>query len=319
MQIKLIIRTMTHNKYIFIFTFLLFCITNVSAQRYLDNAIRRPDERGHKIRLGITAGVTMSDLTSATGLDIWNGLAFFNLNEEYIGFTDTRTKIGFQAGFKAQAQLTGNWYWQASLLYTQKGYKLESQDIQIDAQAAYIQLPLEIMYKFPVGRADLLASVGCFLGVGIHGFTDYNDNFNQDPRSRTFRQDLQRPYVNEEYGKTNLVGCDYTVHGANVFWYDEDDTFKTPGTYKIDGGVQLGLGWEIKRFQLMLTYQFSLTYLYNYNYDYSARYTEFGGKYADYHNSFEYFGMDVMTSPRQHVLGVSVSYFFDNFKHNLRL
>ena len=106
------------------------------------------------------------------------------------------------------------------------------------------------------------------------------------------------------------------MHGANVYWKDKDDTFNTEGNYRIDGGVQLGLGFEFWRFQFMFSYQFSLTYFYNYNYDFSKRYEEIG---QSYHNSFEYFNMDVMTSPRQHVLSFTLTYFFDNWKHGLKI
>ncbi|MBQ7984151.1 MAG: outer membrane beta-barrel protein [Bacteroidales bacterium] len=294
--------------------------SSLYAQRYLDNAIRRPDDYRQKIRLGLRAGVNMSDLTSAEGLDVWNGLAYWNLKEEYIGFTDTKPfKMGFNAGLTAQLHLTGNWYTQASIMYTTKGYKISSQQVDITATCNYMQLPVELLYKYPAGDIELVGSLGLFLGVGVNGFTEFIDHYGETDEPRLFHQDLQQPYVNEELGSTNLVGCDYTVHGAKNYWYDKDDSFNTEGNYRIDAGLQIGLGVEWWRFQLMFTYQYSLTYLYNYGYDFSYRYNEAGGKYAGYHNSFEFFNMDKLTSPRQHVLMFTLSYFFDNWNHGLKI
>jgi len=328
---------MRYKRYIIALLLVFVCVGGANAQRYLDNAIRRPDDNRNKIRLGLRFGANISDLTSANGLDIWNGLMFWDMNEEYIGFTDTRSKIGFNTGISAQLKLWDRWYVQASLIYTTKGYKINSQEVDIDVNAHYMQLPLEMIYKYPVGNCDLLVSGGLFLGVGVNGTTHFYDHYGEGADPRQFHDAKQKPYINEELGVYDLIGCDPTVHGANVYWSDDDDTFLSEGTYRIDGGVQLGLGFEYKCFQFMINYQFSLTYLYDYNYDFSNRYITKANfenvvdptdpaysKYYNsngefYHNSFEYFSKDVMTSPRHHALMFTVTFFFDKFKHGLKL
>ena len=328
---------MNCKRYIVAMLFAFTLIGSANAQRYLENAIRRPDDHRNKIRLGIRGGLNISDLTSAEGLDIWNGLAYFDMNKNYIGFTDTRSKIGFNAGLTAQLKLQDRWYVQASFIYTTKGYELKSQEVDINCAAHYIQLPIELMYKYPVQSFDLIVSGGLFLGVGVNGMTTFFDHYGEGADPRQFHDALQKPYIDEELGVYNLIGCDHTVHGANVYWADDDDTFFSDGTYKIDGGIQLGLGFEYKWFQFMINYQYSLTYLYNYDYDFSNRYvakaerenvtTADNSKYGLYYNedgipyrtSFDYFSMEKMTSPRHHVLMFSVSFFFDKFKHGLKL
>ena len=77
---------------------LLSCSMGLSAQRR---------NKAPLVRFGFRAGFNMSDLTSAKGLDIYNGLAYFDEQLNYIGFTDTKPfKYGFNAGFAAQAQLS---------------------------------------------------------------------------------------------------------------------------------------------------------------------------------------------------------------------
>lgn len=299
---------------------LLACVLcgNISAQRYNPNSIRRSNDN-EQIRLGIRAGFNMSDMTNAQGLDIWNGLAYFDKNSNYIGFTDTKPfKLGFNVGITAQGHFspTSNLYWQGSFIYTTKGFQLNTQNVEIDATAAYMQLPLEIMYKFPAKNANFLVSAGAFLGVGVYGFTDFEDHYGEDESPRDQHQALQAPYINEALGTTNLIGCDYSVHGANVYWKDRDDTFESEGTWRLDGGLQLGLGVEYWRFQFMLTYQYSFTPFYDYGYDFSYRYQERG---QDYSTSFEYFNLTNIKSPRQQLISLTISYFFDNFKHGLSL
>ncbi|MGP1514900.1 MAG: outer membrane beta-barrel protein [Bacteroidales bacterium] len=328
---------MGYKKYIITLLLSFVFVSNLNAQRYLENAIRRPDDHRNKIRLGLRLGANISDLTSANGLDIWNGLMFWDINREYIGFTDTKSKLGFNAGITAQLKLWNRWYVQTGLVYTMKGYEIQSQQVNIDVNAHYIQLPLEMIYKYPIANVDLLVSGGLFLGVGVNGMTHFYDHYGEGADPRKFHDALQKPYINEKLGIYNLIGCDHTVHGANVFWSDDDDTFLSEGTYRIDGGVQVGLGFEYKSFQFMFNYQYSLTPLYDYDHDFSYRYTTkaknenvvnptdpaysryYNANGKPYNNSFEYFSKDVITSPHHHVISFTISFFFDKFKHGLKL
>lgn len=179
-----------------------------------------------------------------------------------------------------------------------------------------MQIPIDMLYKYELkDNCSLVASLGAFLGVGIYGYTDFNDHYGENDSPRSYHQALQHPYINEGLGTSNLIGCDYSVHGANIYWRDNDDTFSSDGTYIIDAGLQLGLGIEFWRMQFMINYQYSLTYFYNYDYDFSARYNR---RNQSYHNSFEYFGMSVPSSPRQNVFSFTLTYFFDNFHHGIR-
>lgn len=299
---------MKNNKYIL--TLILSCLV------FSNIATAQRVNRAPQIRFGIRAGFNMSDLTSAKGLDIWNGLAYFNDKKEYVGFTDTKPfKYGFNAGFTAQSNMTNNWYWQASLIFTTKGYKLNTQNVEINATADYIQLPIDVVYKYELNdRWRLLGSAGLFAGVGICGFTTFYDHYGEDHTPRLYHQNIQKPVINEELGTSNLIGCDYTVHKENVYWKDKDDTFSSDGTYRIDAGAQIGIGLEFWRMQFMINYQYSLTPFYDYNYDYSSRYV---GK-GNYKNSFDYFDIKTPSSPRQHVISFTLTYFFDNMNNGIR-
>lgn len=303
-------------KHIIIFVFAGVLLFNLNAQRYNPDAIRLSPNKD-QIRIGLRAGLNLSDLTSADGLDIWNGLAYYNEANEYIGLTDTKPfKIGFNFGLVAQGNLTGNWWWQGSFIFTTKGYKLSTQNLDIKATAGYMQIPLEIMYKFPIKKTNLLVSAGVFAGIGVYGFTYFEDHYGEEQSPRIHHTFKPTPTITGIEESNELIACDITVHGANDYWKDEDDTFASDGTWIFDGGFQLGLGFEWWRFQFMLTYQYSLTPFYDYDYDYSYRYRPKG---MNTKNSFDYFGIKDISSPRQHVISFNIFYFFDNLKHNIRL
>lgn len=309
--------TMRRKKHIILLISACILALSVNAQRYNPKSIKRTNTK-EQIRIGLTAGVNMSDLTSAKGLDIWNGLAYFDKNSNYIGFTDTKPfKWGFNFGVTAQGRFgsSAHLFWQSSLLYTTKGYKVSTQNVDISATAGYMQIPLEVMYKFPAKNTSFIVSAGAFLGVGVAGFTDFEDHYGEDYSPRQNHPALQSPYINEDLGTSVYIGCDYSVHGANVYWKDRDDTFASEGTWRFDGGFQLGVGVEYKSLQFMLRYQYSLTPFYDYGYDFSYRYKQRG---QSYHTSFEYFNIDI-DSPRQQLITFSISYFFDNFNHGIRL
>lgn len=269
------------------------------------------------IRLGLRAGFNMSDLTSAKGLDVYNGLAYYNERLEYVGFTDTKPfKYGFNAGVAAQAQLSEIFFLQSNLLYTTKGYRVNTQNVEINAKADYIQLPIDLMYKYEVNDDwRLVASLGAFFGVGIYGFTDFEDHYGENDTPRLQHQTIRDPFRNEETGIHTLICFDPTVHGA-TYWKDRNDTFATDGTWQIDGGLQVGLGFEWKSLQFLVQYQYSFTPLYNYEKEFRARYEAKG--YDDIATSFEFLKQPVPSSPRQQVITFSLTYFFDNWNHGIR-
>lgn len=259
----------------------------------------------------------MSDLTSAKGLDIYNGLAYYDEQLNYIGFTDTKPfKFGFNAGYAAQAQLSDYFFLQANLLYTTKGYKLNTQNVEISARADYLQIPIDFMYKYELNDDwRLVGSAGLFFGVGLYGFTDFEDHYGEKDTPRLQHQSLRQPFRNEETGVHSLICFDPTVHGA-TYWKDRNDTFATEGTWQVDGGFQIGLGFEWKSVQFLVQYQYSLTPFYDYEKEFRGRYE--AKNIEDASTSFEYFDLEVPSSPRQQLITFSVSYFFDNWNHGIR-
>jgi hypothetical protein len=304
---------MKSKKHIAVFLLLALLATSAFCQR---------KNRAPLFRFGIRAGFNMSDLTSAKGLDIWNGLAFYDQNFNYVGLTDTKPfKLGFNVGLTTQIRINENWSWQPSLLLTSKGYKVDAKytdknkeySIKINASAYYFQLPVDFVYKYAISDAfRFVAQGGIFIGFGAFGYTDFEDDYGADTIPRRMHELNTRPYISTIDGEPHLISCDPTVHGAHLYWADRDDTFIPKGTWKFDAGVQIGIGFELKSFALMLQYQYSFTPLYDYDADFTERYEQ--KDIYGIHNSFEQLGEKNPGSPMQHVISVNLIYFLDFLK-----
>ncbi|MDR1724947.1 MAG: PorT family protein [Bacteroidales bacterium] len=304
---------MSNKKYIVVFLLFVIVATSVFSQR---------KNRAPFVRFGVRAGFNMSDLTSADGLDVWNGLGIYDDNLSYKGLADTKPfKLGFNAGLTAQIRINEQWSWQPSLLLTTKGYQVEAKYIdnvkeymlKINVSAYYAQLPVDFVYKYNLSNSfSFVAQAGAFVGFGAFGTTYFEDNYGQDTLPKQFHIQTNRPYYNPVTGDPVMTTTDPTVHGSNLYWKDEDDTFIPAGTWRFDAGLQIGIGFELKSFALMFQYQYSFTPMYNYDADFTYRYEAIG--VSGVKNPFEYLGIKNPGSPHQQVISVNLIYYFDNLK-----
>jgi hypothetical protein len=288
---------------------LLVCAIETNAQRR---------NKAPQTRFGVRAGFNMSDLTSAKGLDVYNGLAFYNQNMDYVGFTDTKPfKYGYSFGITSQIQLSDSWFLQPSLIFTSKGYKLntqnlgnEWQNVELDCQAYYVQVPVDVVWKYELSDDwRFLTQAGAYIGFGVAGTTYFNDHYGEKTVPRPLHEQTPQPSV-----ANNYIGYDYSIHGLSTTDYDA--TFETDGTNVIDLGAELGIGFEYKSVQIMLNYQYSFTPLYDYNHDFSARYLQKGIKGVN--TSFDYLKQSVPSSPTQYVISLTFSYYFDFLSNKMK-
>ncbi|MFA7081498.1 MAG: porin family protein [Bacteroidales bacterium] len=282
------------------------------------NSFAQRTNRAPENLFGIRAGFNMSDLTSAKGLDVFNGLAFYNKDLEYVGFTDTKPfQYGFNVGATGQIKIADSWYVQPSLMFTTKGYKLNTQNkgyldqnVEMNVKAYYLQLPIDIVWKYSFNDDfRFIVQGGAFLGFGIAGESHFLDHYGEKTIPRIQHEQTANPSI-----PNGFIGYDYTVH--QISSEDYDDTFMTEGTNRWDAGLELGLGFEYKRFQISLAYQYSFTPLYDYAHDYTLRYKEKGIQNVS--NSFEALKLSAPKSPSQQVISITVAYYLDLFSNKLK-
>ena len=84
-----------------------------------------------KPRFGITAGITLADVG---GEDLQN----------------TKLKTGFVGGVVAALPLGSGFSFQPELVYSMKGTKVDSTNIELSVKVNYFELPLLVRYEVPV-------------------------------------------------------------------------------------------------------------------------------------------------------------------------
>ena len=105
-------------------------------------------------RIGITAGLNASNVTT---------------NNDDVSFD---YKAGFQAGLVTDFAITENFSVIPELLFSQRGFKMkvgvENIEASVSTTLNYLQLPINLAYKFDVGYGSkLFIFAGPYVGYGI--------------------------------------------------------------------------------------------------------------------------------------------------------
>lgn len=80
---------------------------------------------------------------------------------------ETKLKPGFHLGVNVEVPLDVEFYIQPGLLFSTKGAKLDHSDTKINL--AYIEIPINFLYKPEVGDGRLLLGIGPYIAFGMSG------------------------------------------------------------------------------------------------------------------------------------------------------
>lgn len=104
------------------------------------------------------------------------GLNFANIKmEDRNGVkAETQSKQGMQFGLVVDIPIAGNFYLQPGALYSNKGFKQETGGFYgtttgFDVTVSYLEVPLNILYKIPAGKSNLLLGAGPYAAYGTGG------------------------------------------------------------------------------------------------------------------------------------------------------
>ena len=194
-----------------------------------------------KMFLGLLAVVlTTSYVSAQLTFGPRAGFNFTNMLNEFDGqkppkeFRD-KSKSGFQIGAVADYEFSTAMSIQSGLLFAQQGYKVGSgySGPKTIVNLNYLQIPINVQLKFPLGGIDLLVQTGPYLGFGINGKYKYwNEN-----GKRMSNEDIEKwfgeiPKVSfgNEFGKDHLKSFDLGIgFGAGLQF----------------GNIQAGLGYNM--------------------------------------------------------------------------
>ena len=191
------------------------------------------------LALVLSAGIMM-----AQGLHFGPRAGFTVSNfieKSSFGTTDTYSKPGFQLGATAELEVLSFLYVGTTLSLYQKGYKNPIIEGVIVSKNTFtfLDLPIEIGYKMPIGNVSVYGQIGPYASVALAG------------KSRVVNHD--EPDMNED---------PYSLY--------EYETYK-----RFDTGISIAVGADYKQYQVRINYTRGLTDFDEYD-SYTTKTSSFG-------------------------------------------
>jgi hypothetical protein len=115
----------------------MFAVTNMQAQ----------------IKFGPKVGLNLSTMTLKS-----SGVSF-----------DPKTYVGFNAGVIAEISLPANLALQPGIFYSAKGSKFTFGEESGTISPSFIEIPVNVLYKFDVGGLKIFVNAGPYFAYGIGG------------------------------------------------------------------------------------------------------------------------------------------------------
>ncbi|HOW09442.1 MAG TPA: porin family protein [Bacteroidales bacterium] len=174
-------------------------------------------------RLGIKAGVSLAKGT-------------YDYTEASLS---TENLTGFHAGLIGEVPLSDNVFINSGALFSMKGTKLNVMGMSVDFSVNYVEIPLNLAYKYDLGAVKLFGQAGPYAGVGISakmksGGEEETFEFGSDS------DQIKRIDYGVNFGagveiKKLIVGVGYGLGLANMS-NDPDETFKN-GVLSVSAGI----------------------------------------------------------------------------------
>lgn len=125
-------------------------------------------------KLQAQEAIKTTTTTQRTTFGIRGGINFFNItgkDENGDKITGNKLTPGFNAGINVEINLAPDFYFKPELLYTTKGTKNTdgSNDNDVTLNLNYLELPLNLLYKAPVGTGSVLLGFGPYVAYGLGG------------------------------------------------------------------------------------------------------------------------------------------------------
>lgn len=107
------------------------------------------------------------------------GVNFQNLNGKNASGDklENKTIVGFHAGFNVLIPLVPEFYFQPGLLFSTKGGNSKNDSFSNKYKFSYIEMPLNFVYRAPLGDGFFLLGFGPYVAYGIKGkqISNYNN------------------------------------------------------------------------------------------------------------------------------------------------
>ncbi len=130
----------------------------------------------------ITLFLSIAGMLSAQGLSFGpqigvSATSFIEKNSFGTTNDDKSSKMGFQIGAAAEFEIMSFLYVGASASFFQKGVKYSGDDYKSKLKLGYIDIPIYVGYKVPLGNISVFGNVGPYTSVAIVGESYYYSDF----------------------------------------------------------------------------------------------------------------------------------------------
>ncbi len=167
--------------------------------------------------------LSLAGLMSAQGLSFGPQIGISKVNmieKNALGTVDHSFKMGYQIGAAAEFEIMSFAYVGASVCFFQKGSAIKDSFGSSHLNIGYLDIPIVIGYKVPLGNISAFGNVGPYTSVAMVGKS-----------------------------KSSFESGDETIE------HEEQLEFGETGWYKrFDSGVTFGGGVEFKQYQIKLNY-----------------------------------------------------------------
>lgn len=123
------------------------------------------------ITISVPQAIGQNGEKTKTSFAILGGINFQNLNGKDISGDKLENGLimGFHAGLNIQLPLAPRFYFQPGLLYSTKGANNTSGLFSKTTKLYYIELPLNLVYKWKLGNGNFMLGFGPYVAYGIGG------------------------------------------------------------------------------------------------------------------------------------------------------
>src|ERR1051326_4360416 len=103
-----------------------------------------------------------------TTFGITGGINWNNINGKMASGAELNDKLktGFEAGVNVEIPFSSGFYFQPGVEYRQKGSEFANGD---RLSLAYVEVPVNLVYKPALGNGSVLLGFGPYLGFGVDG------------------------------------------------------------------------------------------------------------------------------------------------------
>ncbi|MBR3520260.1 MAG: PorT family protein [Paludibacteraceae bacterium] len=177
------------------------------------------------------------------GIIVGGGLAKINADDPTSpGVTNERKPIAnIQGGLVLDYTFVNNFFAEAGFTFQRKGGKqvveTKSYKSTVTTNLYYMELPLTLNFRIPVGDLGLIPQVGAYVAYGVGGKTKYSTEYSLDEAVNTLG-DLVSDLTDDPSVKiyTDAVSLSKKTEEK------EEDSFGDNAADKLDYGLRFGLG-----------------------------------------------------------------------------